>query len=372
MTTVLIIEDQADVRENIEAILGLEGYETLTAEHGLIGVDLAKAHHPDLILCDVMMPKLDGYGVLQALRQDSSTASIPFIFLTAKAERASLRSAMELGADDYLTKPFTLEELLKAIAARLAKHNAIEADVAQALDQLRSNITRSLPHELLTPLNGILASADLLLSLYNTLDSEEILSSLNDIKLSGQRLYRLIQNFLLFAELELIASTPERAKAWQNRLSQVVDSRPIIEVTAETIAQSLNRVEDLTLNLTDAIASISEMDLIKITEEILTNAFKFSQKGTPVIVNTIVNDDQCILSISDRGRGMTPEQIDKIGAYMQFERKLYEQQGSGLGLAISKRITELYGGQFKIESKPNEKTVISICLPFSRIKKEKN
>ncbi len=367
MTTVLIIEDQSDVRENIEAILGLEGYETLTAEHGVIGVKLAKAHRPDLILCDVMMPNLDGYGVLQELRQDSSTASIPFIFLTAKAERASLRSAMELGADDYLTKPFTLEELLNAITARLAKHNAIEADVAQELNQLRSNITRSLPHELLTPLNGILASTDLLLGCYNSLDAEEILSSLEDIKLSGQRLYRLIQNFLLFAELELIASTPERAQAWQNRLAQVVNSKPIIEVVAKNVAQSLERVDDLTLNLEDAIVKISEMDLIKITEEILTNAFKFSQKGTPVIVTSSVNGKEFILSISDRGRGMTPEQIDKIGAYMQFERKLYEQQGSGLGLVISKQITELYGGQLKIQSTLNEKTIVSIYLRLSQI-----
>lgn len=366
MTTVLIIEDQSDVRENIEAILGLEGYETLTAENGVIGLELAKKSRPDLILCDVMMPKLDGYGVLEELRQSASTASIPFIFLTAKAERNSLRSAMELGADDYLTKPFTLEELLNAIAARLAKHSAIEADVAQELNQLRSNITRSLPHELLTPLNGILASADLLISCYGSLDTEEILSSLADIKLSGQRLHRLIQNFLLFAELELIATTPERAKAWQNRLSQVVHSKTVIQTIAETVAQQVERAEDLSLNLEEEVIGISEVDLSKITEEIINNAFKFSQKGTPVVVSSTVSDGHFLLSISDRGRGMAPEQIDKIGAYMQFERKLYEQQGSGLGLIIAKRITELYGGQFKIQSTLNEKTIVSIGLRLSQ------
>ncbi|MEB3309349.1 MAG: hybrid sensor histidine kinase/response regulator [Snowella sp.] len=366
MTTVLIIEDQADVRENINAILELEGYETLTAEHGLMGVELAKAHRPDLILCDVMMPQLDGYGVLQKLQQNTATASIPFIFLTAKAERASLRSAMELGADDYLTKPFTLDELLNAIAARLAKHSAIEADVAQELHQLRSNITRSLPHELLTPLNGILASADLLISFYDSLEPEEILSSLEDIKLSGHRLHRLIQNFLLFAELELIATTPERAKAWQNRLSQVVNSKPTIQKIAETVAQNFDRCADLSLTLEDAIIGISEVDLIKITEEIIDNAFKFSQKGTPIIVTTTVSGNQFMLSISDRGRGMTPEQIDKIGAYMQFERKLYEQQGSGLGLVIAQRVTELYGGQFKISSILNQQTMVIIQLSLSQ------
>ena len=109
MQKILIIEDQPDVRENIEAILELEDYETLIAENGEMGIEMAENHHPDLILCDVMMPKLDGFGVVQALRQNPITSTIPLIFVTAKADRLSLRQGMDLGADDYLTKPFTLD-----------------------------------------------------------------------------------------------------------------------------------------------------------------------------------------------------------------------------------------------------------------------
>ena len=118
MKKILVIEDQIDVRENIDAILELEGYQVVMAEDGEIGVEMATLHQPDLILCDVMMPKLDGFGVVQALRQNPITSTIPLIFLTAKADRLSLRQGMDLGADDYLTKPFTLDELINAVIGK--------------------------------------------------------------------------------------------------------------------------------------------------------------------------------------------------------------------------------------------------------------
>jgi len=120
-TTILIIEDNDDIREGTREILELSGYEVYTAADGKAGVDLAMRQVPDVILCDIMMPELDGYGVLYLLSRHRETAAIPFIFLTAKAERADMRKAMELGADDYLTKPFDEVELLNAIETRLKK-----------------------------------------------------------------------------------------------------------------------------------------------------------------------------------------------------------------------------------------------------------
>jgi len=118
---VLIIEDNDDIRESTAEILSLADYETFTASNGKIGVELAIKHHPDLILCDIMMPELDGYGVLYLLHKNPQTAAIPFIFITAKSERADMRKGMEMGADDYLTKPFDDIELLNAIEGRLKK-----------------------------------------------------------------------------------------------------------------------------------------------------------------------------------------------------------------------------------------------------------
>lgn len=121
MKTILIIEDQAEMRRNIQTILRLETFRPVLAENGRAGVEAAKKETPDLILCDVMMPELDGYGVLAALRADPATASIPFIFLTAKGEKTDIRSGMNLGADDYLTKPVVKSDLLKAIRTRLER-----------------------------------------------------------------------------------------------------------------------------------------------------------------------------------------------------------------------------------------------------------
>jgi CheY-like chemotaxis protein len=121
MKKALVIEDNDDIREGTAEILDLAGYEVFTAKNGKIGVELAIKNLPDIILCDIMMPELDGYGVLYLLQKNPKTAAIPFIFMTAKAERADMRKAMEMGADDYLTKPFDDMELFSAIESRLKK-----------------------------------------------------------------------------------------------------------------------------------------------------------------------------------------------------------------------------------------------------------
>jgi len=121
MKKILIIEDEPEMRRNLATVLRLEKYYAVTAESGQAGLELARKDPPDLILCDVMMPGLDGYGVLEALRQDIKLALVPFVFLTAKGEKDDLRSGMNLGADDYLTKPVPKTELLQAIEARLRR-----------------------------------------------------------------------------------------------------------------------------------------------------------------------------------------------------------------------------------------------------------
>jgi len=140
MTKILVIEDMQSLRENIVEALELLDFEALGAENGLVGVQFAQEHLPDLIICDIMMPELDGYGVLEALRQVPETATIPFIFLSAKADKTDIRQGMNKGADDYLTKPFTVEELRSAIAARLEKqaaHQRIETKLRSSESQFR-------------------------------------------------------------------------------------------------------------------------------------------------------------------------------------------------------------------------------------------
>ncbi len=125
MKKILVIEDEQSVRESILDLLEAEGFAGIGGENGSVGMNLAQEHHPDLILCDVSMPGMDGFSVLREIRQRSNTSGIPFIFLSAKGTKSDVRQGMELGADDYLTKPCTATELLGAISGRLAKHEAM-------------------------------------------------------------------------------------------------------------------------------------------------------------------------------------------------------------------------------------------------------
>lgn len=144
MKVVLLIEDNTDIRENMAEIIGMANYKVLTAPDGKEGVGIAIAQKPDIIVCDIMMPVLDGYGVLLMLQKNTETQHIPFIFLTAKAERMEIRKGMELGADDYITKPFNGTELLNAIESRLRKAELVKMDVKPGIDgfdTLLSNVS---------------------------------------------------------------------------------------------------------------------------------------------------------------------------------------------------------------------------------------
>lgn len=138
MKRILLIDDNKDVRENTAEILELANYEVATAENGKIGVEMAKEFRPDVVVCDIMMPEMDGYGVLEVLSKNSSTASTPFIFLTAKTEREDMRLGMNMGADDYLTKPFEDKELLEAIACRLQKNDFLRKEIAKNREGLNT------------------------------------------------------------------------------------------------------------------------------------------------------------------------------------------------------------------------------------------
>jgi DNA-binding NarL/FixJ family response regulator len=148
MKTILIIEDDPDTRENLVLMLEMEGFTPLSAANGREGVALAKRKSPDVILCDVSMPELDGHGVLEALRADEATVSIPFIFLTARSDKKDLRTGMNLGADDYLTKPASAEEVLAAVRSRLDRHQEKE-QAAMSKVELKPNFDSAKPLEAL-------------------------------------------------------------------------------------------------------------------------------------------------------------------------------------------------------------------------------
>jgi len=356
---ILIVDDDPDVREGIAEILEAEGFLPLVAANGLDALTQVEEFLPDLIICDVIMPLMSGYELLEKCRKEPSLAMVPFIFLTAHAEKEILRHGMELGADDYLTKPIDRKNLIGAITARLRKHTFLQEATAQKLRALRRSITLSLPHELRTPLNGILGMASILVAEAHSLSPEEIAEIGQDLLTCGKRLNRLIENFLLYAELEAGDTQPPKT----------TDLTPIRELTASVAhkcARLAHRSEDLYLELTDAVVPMPSYRWTKIVAEIIDNAFRYSVAGQRVSVKSWFVNQSFVLQIGDCGRGMTADQLAELGAYMQFNRRIYAQQGTGLGLTVAKRLVEFYGGVLTIDSTPLVGTTVTLQFQVIR------
>lgn len=365
MKKILVIDDEEWLREVIRLALKQKGFEVIEAANGLEGIEKARKEFPDLILCDINMEKMDGYVTLATLRGEAPTAAIPFIFMTGLADGAGMRRGMELGADDYLSKPFTIAALYAAVEARLKKAQTVRDEAERKLTSLRDNISLMLPHEMRTPLNGILAYGEILAFDAATLKPEEVVEMGQAIHQSGKQLERLIENFLIYAQLELVASDLKNINTFRIGRTE----HPVSSVKEHATAQAAqaNRSQDLSFELSDVSVPISGEYLTKIVDEIVQNAFKFSEAGTPVHVKLSESSNSIALSVSDQGRGFPNGQIAHIGAYMQFDRKMHEQQGQGLGLTIIKRLVELHGGTLSIESTKNAGSTVTAKLPKAKV-----
>lgn len=362
MKSILVIDDDRIMRRSLtEALRLIGGYQVSEARDGVEGLEKAKADPPDLIICDVGMPGMDGYGVVEALQRSDATARIPFIFLTGYSDRGSMRQGMVLGADDYISKPFKINELLEAVDARLAKRDLIEGHYEQKLELLRDNILLAVPHELRTPLSLIIGYGEILGEQVESLPAEKIRSLASTITKSGRRLHHLIENYIIFAQIELIMADPVRV----NNIRAIREARPdyVVDLVVKQIEKGHGRFATLDLQSPNVILPISNDNLEKIVSELVDNAFKFSPQDTAVAVTTTIDDTGFTLSVCNEGRGMTPEQINNIGVYMQFGRKVHEQQGSGMGLMIAKRLTDLHGGKLTVDSRPGDTTIVRVTLP---------
>lgn len=361
MKKILIIDDEEWLREMIQLALRQRGYEVVEAHNGQEGIEKARKELPDLILCDVNMGKVNGYLTLAALRTEAPTAAIPFILMTGLADNAGMRHGMELGADDYLPKPFTTEVLYAAVEARLKKSQTVRDEAESKLRHLRDNISLMMPHELRTPLNGIISNAELLASSAATLKPADVTEMGQEILNSSQRLERLIENFLIYAQLELIAADPKNVNAL--RIGRVDQPVAVIEQVATGQAALAGRPGDLTIEGANVPVPMSLEYFSRVVGELVQNAFKFSENDSPVRVRLAETLHGVEFSVDDQGRGFSTEQIRRIGAYMQFDRKMQEQQGLGLGLVISKRLAELHGGTLAIDRTSGTGTTVTIKLP---------
>ena len=362
MSKILVIDDEEWLREMIRLALEQKDYEVHEAASSAEGTGKAHSLLPDLILCDVNIERQgDGYTTLSKLREDVATAAIPFILMTGLADNAGMRHGMELGADDYLPKPFKVDELYATVNARLRKSRSVREEAEKKLTQLRSQISLMLPHEMRTPLNGIISNAELLADSADSLDPQTIAEMSREICQSGQRLERLIENFLIYAQLEIVGSDANGVAAL--RSARASRASELIRTAAAAVAQKAGRSQNLILEVAEVTLPMADDYLKKIVTELIENAFKFSEAGTPVMVTLKSNSGEIEFSVRDAGRGFSTEQIQRIGAYVQFERKMHDDQGFGLGLAISKKLVELHGGTLAVESGNVGGSTVTCKLP---------
>ena len=373
--TILIVDDNQTNRDVLSNYLTKDGFKVLPQPSGEAALLALQTHTPDLILLDIIMNGMDGFQTCAKIKADEATKDIPIIFMTALSDTDDKVKGFELGAVDYIIKPFQYQEVLARVKTHLtiqqlrksleSKNADLEDALARErlmLDELRLSLSLSLPHELRTPLTVILGFSSFLTNAEQFPDKEHVLEYGNAIYRNGLRLHRLVENALLYANLKLIKYASHDMLLSQR--DQPHNIKRILRSVALQRAKETERQEDLVMAIADVFARVSPTNFEKVITELIDNAFKFSRRGTPVTINTILTDTECIISITDHGRGMTQEQTNSIGAYMQFGRKQQEQQGTGLGLIIAYLLAELEGGRIVFDSEPELGT--SVRLIFER------
>jgi signal transduction histidine kinase len=348
---ILLIDDDPFARAFAAGVLASAGFEIIEATSGQEGLALAQAQRPLLVVCDIEMPGLDGYATLQAMRQNPTTCDVPFIFLTVHDDRDAMRRGMELGADDYLTKPFNAEELRKAVRTRLVKH---ARDTRAHQQDVEQHLTSILPHELRTPIQVVLGGAELLMDSRTDKNDPTIAATIHR---AGERLHHLTENFLLSSGL-----SPARCRVEGACPHRLDDLTRLIESCARTVLARWNRWGDFTLAGRNAPVRTTEADFHKAFSELLDNAAKFSRPGTPIRVAIEPSGDIVQVTIADRGLGMDPNEVEQVTAFRQFERGKREQQGVGLGLWMACRLVERHDGTVRIASEPGVGTAVELRL----------
>ena len=357
MKTILLIDDDELILGTFSIALRSHGQRVLTAASGEEGIALARQHLPDLIISDINMPGTDGRSVLQALRADPQLGTKQIVLMTGNATAVTPRTGMNLGADDFLVKPFSLESLFRCVDARLRRAELNSRVEDRMLLDLRSTLSSTLPHELFTPLAGILGLTEILRTEFTRLPEAEITELLNDIHASGERLHRTLRNYLLLLELQS-QSTPPPPAAFLNPANVRMTVQGRLEATLERHA----RPGDLRMEIDPGCIRGEISHVATIIEELVDNACRFSAKGTPIEVRLLKDG---ILRVGDRGRGMTPEQVEHIGAFHQFDRKKHEQQGLGLGLALVKLLAARHDARVAIESSSDNGSVVTVAFQTS-------
>jgi two-component system, sensor histidine kinase and response regulator len=350
-TTLLIVEDEAAIRMGLSAAMSRRGYRVITAENGSDGILKAEENHPDLIISDIMMPVLDGFEMKQRLSANPALASIPLIYLTARTSVEDRVAGIRGGADDYVAKPFDVDELSARIEAVLRRvrrdrkyqHEHMEEIDHEDLERLRRELIQNFHHELRTPLNNVMMFLEIVAThKFETFEEQQ--EFIRIARSSGDRLESLVTDIILLTDLDQNAI---------NNIRQTI--HPDLHIL-QPIKRRLARYEDKTLKFIPILSVTNEIkgprnEFTRAVLHMADNAFKFSPKeGTVIFKLTSGMNGGASITIEDQGDGVPALLREKVFEryYQVSQGSTREYQGLGLGLTIARSVFRSMGGDVKI------------------------
>lgn len=357
MALLLIIEDEKIIRENCKELLEMQGYTCIEAGDGKLGLELAVQNKPDAIICDISLPFLNGYEIKSMLNLDENTADIPFIFLTAKTERQDQRMGMELGAFDFITKPFKINELYKTILRVLEKKRQLENTINNQVSNSLIDFVHVAKHECNTPLHAIINLSQLLKDSNHTSNFEKIVSSINT---SGKRLQKTLNNLIDLVRLrhyyeEGFFPEKEQVDVMMQFGNQILHFERLY--TRKIILKS---------NIKQQYVQFYQEDFEIIIIELLHNAIKFSEGNDVVGIQISANELLGLINLSffNRvSRDFEPFEISEIAPFKQFKKVENGQQGSGLGLYLVLVVCEKYNCRLTTSKLTDTMFLVEVSIP---------
>jgi len=371
MSKVLVVDDDARLRQIVKRSMAGIDLVCVEASNGREALSLARSERPDVILCDVDMPVMDGIAVFKELQKNRGTASIPFIFLTSLDDRDSVRRGMEMGAEDYLPKPVSVQELQAAVQTRLKKKRMLERTLkalrrakkeAERANQAKSEFLANMSHELRSPLNAVIGFSQLLREQYFGPLNEKQMEYVKDILDSGNHLLGLINDILDLARVESGKITLEMTEV--NLWELLEGTLTMVREEAKQRGHELKL--EIAPELNDLRIHADERRLKQILLNLLSNALKFTLDGGTIAVRARRAGDRLEIAVEDTGPGIDPKHHEEI--FHEFSRLSDDcsstTPGTGLGLPLSRQLVELHGGTIGVKSKGRgEGSCFTITLP---------
>lgn len=357
---ILIVDDVPTNVMLVQAILKKEGYTLLTCDSGVKALKIAQEKHPNLILLDIMMPEMDGYEVLQHLKSNPETNDIPVIIMSALSDMQSIVKGYQLGATEYVTKPFQREELIKRVAHRFELYSIkrIKQELENTIES-RDTLYSVIAHDLRSPLGSLkMMNNDILMMVDKEKVGDEIYEMLHMMNKTSQEIFLLLDNLLKWAKNRLNK---------QSIYKQQTDINSIIDSTAEIYIPmaAQKNITILPKDMDKELMGVVDIDMLKtVVRNLISNAMKFSYEGGSIEIESKIDGDFVIISVKDNGKGIKKEDQEKLlkpnTHFTTYGTK--NEKGSGLGLMLCKDFVELHDGKLWFESEEGKGTTFFFSL----------